>query len=913
MSTIPLTQRPFMPFITVILALLAALSRPGIIRAADPLPPMPAAVELSTGWTLQDEAKAPQTGDAVSQTAFTATGWYPATVPGTVLTTLVNNKVYPEPLYGENNRTTIIPDSLCRTSYWYRNAFTVPASYAERHVWLNFDGINYKAIVWVNGHKVGQIDGAFTRGVFEITSLVTPGKDAALAVEILPPPDPGTPLEQTVANGTGANGGILTKDGPTFLCTLGWDWIPGIRDRDMGIWQKVFLSSTGSFVIKDPLVTSDLPLPRTDSADLTLQATVQNVDAVARRGTFQAELDGVAFTAPVDLQPGESTTLKFDKNNTPSLHINNPKLWWPNGYGPQNLETFHLGVFPYGASSDIKDVQFGIRKITYDVPDSDNLTLTVNGVKIMCKGGDWGMDEAMKRNPRPRLEAQIRMHALANYNMIRNWVGQSTSEDFYELCDKYGIMLWDEFFQPNPSDGPNIPETADNNEVPMYLANVREKVLRFRNHPSIALWCGRNEGNPAPASVLEGIQAIMKELEPTRYFQASSTDGGGVKSGGPYSWRTPADYFNYPDTEAFKTELGSVSIPTVEAVQNMMPAKDWENLTPALNDDWAEHDLCFGAQSPKTRMYPTTIAARYGAWTGLQQFVRESQLANYEAYRALYEGRFAYMFRPCTGVLTWMSNPSQPSMVWQLYSYDLEPNASLFATRKACESVHIQLDQDDMSMNIINNTPKLLNGLKAWIRVINLDSTVAYDRQFPVRALPTAATNIGTITWPDAGKLSPVYFVKLVLLDGDNKVLSDNFYWQSQASHITDFTSLQTLPPVKLDASIARHDADGKCLLDVTLHNPTKTVALMAHVQLRRQNSNDRVLPVYYTDNYVSLIPGESTTFIVEAAAADLHGQNPLLVLDGWNTTADAASFTSGGPCAIAPNMNAIVPPATQP
>ena len=883
--------------------------RPRIAHAADAAL-IPITV-LSTGWTMQDQAKAPQTGDAVSQTNFAAADWYKATVPGTVLTTLVNNGVYPEPLYGENNRT--IPDTLCRTNYWYRNQFTVPADYAGRHIWLNFDGINYKANVWVNGQKAGEIHGAFTRGIFDITLLVAPGQPAALAVEILPPPHPGIPLEQTVINGTGPNGGILSEDGPTFLCTIGWDWIMGIRDRDMGIWQRVFLSCTGPLVIKDPLVTSDLPLPKTDSADLTLQATIENVTDAPQTGAFSFTLDGATVSSPISLAARESKTLNFDRNTTPSLHIANPKLWWPNGYGPQNLDSFHLVVTCAGATSDTQDVQFGIRKITYTVPDSENLTLSVNGVKIICKGGDWGMDEAMKRNPRQRLEAQIRMHALANYNMIRNWVGQSTSEDFYDLCDRYGIMLWDEFFQPNPSDGPNVLDTE------MYLANVREKVLRFRNHPCIALWCGRNEGEPAPQAVLDGLVAIMKELEPLRHFQPSSTDGAGVRSNGPYCWRTPQEYFTFPmdgpGVEAFKTELGSVSIPTMEAIQNMMPAMDWQNLTEALNDDFAQHDLCWGAQSPKDNMYPTVLTSRYGAWAGLPQFVREAQLANYEAFRAMYEGRFAYMFQPCTGVLTWMSNCSQPSMVWQLYSYDLEPNSSLFATRKACENVHIQLNQDDYGISVINHTPVMMDNLKAWVRIINLDGSVAYDRQFPAKALPTSANYVGTFTWPDASKLSPVVFVKLVLLDGANNVVSDNFYWQALPSHVTDFTSLQTLPQVKLDASITRRDANGKCLLDVTLRNPAKVVALMAHVQLRRQTTGDRVLPVYYTDNYISLLPDESATFTIEADAKDLAGQNPLLALDGWNTTIDPQTFTAGGPSAIAPNTAAIVKPrpAAQP
>ncbi len=183
--------------------------------------------------------------------------------------------------------------------------------------------------------------------------------------------------------------------------------------------------------------------------------------------------------------------------------MDKPRLWWPNGYGPQNLYKLHLRFEVDKQTSDASEVTFGVRKITYAVPDSDNLTISVNGARVFIRGGNWGLDEAMKRIPRERLDAQIHMHQLAGMNMIRNWVGQSTGEDFYELCDKYGLLLWDEFFQPNPGDGPN---PAD---LPTYLANVRDKILRFRNHPSIAVWCARNEGFP-PKEIDDALRVIMR-------------------------------------------------------------------------------------------------------------------------------------------------------------------------------------------------------------------------------------------------------------------------------------------------------------------------------------------------------------------------------------------------------------------
>ena len=879
----------FLPFLFVCGAFALFAAQP--VKATPPAASessLPKPVTIDSGWQLQDVAKAPETGAQVSSAKYKAKGWYQAVVPGTVLTTLVANKVYPEPLYGENNRPDRIPESLNKTSYWYRTTVTIPADYKGRHIWLNFDGINYSAEVWVNGAQVGTMRGAFKRGIFDISPQVKAGDRATIAVLIVPQPHPGDPAEHTIANGMVTNGGITAIDGPTFLSTISWDWLPGIRDRDSGIWAKVFLSSTGPVVVKDPLITTDLPLPKTDSTDIAIQTTLQNITDQPQKGTLHATFSGVAVQKEVELAPNSSQKVSLDPQSFPALRVANPKLWWPNGYGPQNLYDLHLSFEQESAASDSTTIPFGVRKITYSVPDSDNLTISVNGVRIFIRGGDWGLDEGLKRIPRERLEAQIRMHQMANMNLIRNWVGQSTGEDFYELCDKYGILLWDEFFQPNPSDGPNPTDLVT------YMANVRDKILRYRNHPSIAVWCARNEGFP-PKEIDDQLRVLMAELEPTRRYQPSSTSGAGVNSGGPYRWRTPREYYNF--TEAFKTEIGTTSIPTIESLQGMMPQKDWE----MIDDDWAEHDLAHGASAGDT--YPKTLADRYGKIANMADFVRKSQLANYEAYRAMYEGRNAKLFNPSTAVITWMSNPAQPSFVWQLYHHDLEPNSGLFAVQKSGEMVHIQLNEKTDSIEVINNQPEILTGATASVSIYNLDGQQAAKRDMPVTGPASTAIDLGSLEGPwDTPKLSDVHFVKLELKDKTGKLISQNFYWRGTTEHPDDLSALDQLKTVDLEASATRSDSAGKMLITLTLHNPGQQVALMTHAQLRRANSASpanpavaftnadplsnvtaRVLPVYYSDNYISLVPNESRTITIEAAIADLKGQSPQIALDGWN------------------------------
>jgi glycosyl hydrolase family 2/Ig-like domain-containing protein len=844
------------------------------------------------GWQMQDSAKVSAAAKIVSSAEFHTDGWYAATVPGTVLTTLVNNHVYPEPLYGENMRA--IPESLNKTSYWYRTTFAAPAGYKDRHIWLHFGGINYTAQIWINGHEAGNMRGAFIRGDFDISEFVKPGRSAILAVLVSPQPHPGVPHEHNVANGVGQNGGETAIDGPTFLSTIGWDWLPAVRDRDTGIWLPVTMNSTGPVVVKDPFVTADLAASH-ETADLHVSTTLENKSPVPVTGTLTGVIQlanakaqderEISFHKAVTISANGTEAIALDSQSTPELHITNPQLWWPNGYGPQNLYTLTLrfDIGPKSKTSDSATRQFGIRKIEYQVADSENLTLSVNGVRVMARGGNWGLDEGLKRISRERLDAQFHMHALANLNIIRNWVGQSTSPDFYDMADKYGILLWDEFFQPNPNDGPDV------TDIPTYIANVTDKVVRYRNHPSIAVWCARNEGYP-PKELDDMLKTLMGRLDPTRLYQSNSADGRGVSSHGPYYWRSPR--FFYAFNESFKTETGSVSIPTIESIQGMMPQKDWET----INDDWAQHDMAAGAQ--RGNEFPTTLAERYGHIRNLADFVQKGQLATYEAFRAMYEGRNAEMFKTTTGVITWMSHPAQPSFVWQLYHYDLEPNAALYAVKKAAETVHVQFNEENRGIEVVNNRPEALNGLNVSVLIYRFDGTLDSHETYSVAQVP-GSTTIKVAQIDVSARISPLYFIKLYLADSNDKLLSTNFYWQHVAQD--QFDGLIKLPRVVLEAEASSRTEGDNTVLTVTLHNNTNYIALLSHLQLHQKKSGRRVLPVFYSDNYISLVPGESSTVSIEAATKDLQGETPLIELDGYNVDVKPLD----GPVSIELNLNA--------
>lgn len=830
------------------------------------------------GWLKEDAAKQTQEGRVLSTLSYQPQKWYHATVPGTVLTTLVDNGVYAEPLYGENNRPEKIPEDLCHKDWWYRTVVNIPSDYNNKHVWLNFDGINYAADVWINGRRVGPIKGAFIRGIFDVTSYVKPGKEAVIAVRISPQINTGIPSEHAMGTVGGPCGGVGRLDGPTFGCANGWDWMSGIRDRNSGIWQKVFLSASGDVIIKDPLVLTDLPLPRTDLAYVTVHTSVQNTSEKVQKGVIKGRFGNITFEKQVELAPWRTQTITFEPKEFVQLKVANPKLWWPNGLGAPDLYSLHLSFENNGQLSDARDITFGIREIAYDAPGTDNLALSVNGVRVFCKGGNWGMDEALKRIPRDRLEAQVRMHREANFNMIRNWGGMSTSDDLYDLCDKYGILVWDEFFQFN---------SADPLDQDLYMANVRDKVLRIRNHPSIAVWCGRNEAQP-PKYLDDAVRYLLIELDPLRFYQPNSGGGRGCNSGGPYEWQTPVDYYKFSESkrfnkkESFKTEIGAMSVPTLESIQGMMPEKDWNSIT----DAWAEHNFTSGGG----RNLPKKMAQRYGKLMNVADFVRKAQMMNYEGYRAMYEGRMGQMFTPVQGILLWMSNPAQPSFVWQMYHYDLEPNASFFALKKACEHVHIQLNESDNGViQVVNHLPETLKGLKGKMTIYNLDGNIAAQKEYTVNATSCATTQLGKIEWP--ATLNTVHFVKLELCDAKGGLLSDNFYWRGAPTKPEDLTALETMPQVKLSAKTTSRFEDGKVYMDVTLRNPGKNIALMTHLQLRRAKSLERVLPVYYSDNYISLAPKEVKTITIEASESDLKGEKPLVWVDGWNVEVAQSAF----------------------
>ncbi len=879
---------------------------------------------LAHGWTLTPAPKVQATAEQISMPGYKTTGWMDATVPGTVLTTMVDRGLYPDPDYGLNNLA--IPESLNKQDYWYRMQFVAPRFAAGQHEVLTFNGINYAAEVWLNGHKLGSIRGAFIRGNFDVSGVLLPGKPNALAVRISPPPHPGIPNEQSILGGPGENGGIMCIDGPTFVATEGWDWIPGIRDRDTGLWQDVHLHATRSVKIGDPQVITTLPLPDTSRANVAITVPIANVAEAPVTVTVTASFGDVTVTKQVTAQPG-ANTVTFAPAEFPQLTVQHPHLWWPNGYGDPYLYTLHVDAKSAGGESDAKQLDFGIREVTYELSLLDGaghlrrvefsptdahalgqqvvdvshrgmreipggwaaslmpgaekspaihalddlqmtpyLVIKVNGVRIAARGGNWGMDDARKRVSRERLEPYFRLHRDAHVNIIRNWVGQSTEETFYELADKYGLMVWNDFWDSTEN------YNAEAEDPALFLANARDTIAHYRNHPSIVMWCGRNEGVPQPI-ISNGLDELVRTLDGTRYYSPSS-NAVNLQVSGPYKYQDPTRYYTVLN-KGFSVETGTPSLSTLESFQHWIPKADqWP-----VSDDWAYHDW-HQSGNGETAPFMAEVSKEFGAATSLEDFERKAQMLNYVDHRAIFEGFNAHLWSPNSGRMLWMTQPAWPSNEWEILSSDYDTQASFYGVKEACEPVHVQLDLSNGTVAVVNTTTAALTGVTVSAQVDSVDNKVLYSQQQTLSATEDATTNAFTLHLaPMMG--TGVVFVELQLKDASGKLLSRNLYWLGADS--ASYRALNTLPEGTLEtAATGTSQADGFRHIAVTLKNTGAAAILQAKLTLENASDGSRILPAYYSDNYVSLLPGESRMVTIDYPQDAAKGA-ARLGLRGWN------------------------------
>lgn len=843
-----------------ILSELEVMGRGGLLPRAAAMPEAAGGrLTLSGGgWQLQRASEVQAGGVEIASPAYKAEGWVRATVPGTVLTSYKNVGALADPNYADNQ--LMISESFFNSNFWYRNEFQLPQSFKRDRVFLNFDGINWKANVYLNGKQVGRLEGAFIRGKFDVTDCVKEGTNV-LAVEIIKNAHIGA-IKEKNKQSTDFNGGILGADNPTFHATIGWDWIPTMRGRNIGIWNDVFLTTTGKVTVQDPYVQTQLALLDTTQARLTAEVVVKNHDGRDVSGVLQGKVGDVTFEQPVELRAGEERTVVFDADRFPQLQVKNPRLWWPNGYGTPYLYDANF-TFKVGEEvSDARDFKVGIRQMTFN-EDGGVLNLYVNGRRFIGRGGNWGFSESNLNYRGREYETAVAYHADMNFTMLRNWVGMIGDEELYDACDKYGIMIWQDFWLANPADGPD-PYYPD-----MFIANAEDYVKRIRSHASIGLYCGRNEGFP-PETIDKALRRIVKEEHPGMHYISSSADD--VVSGhGPYRMLPAKTYFTLETgNDKFHSERGMPNVLTYESfLRTYSPEGIWPQ-----SDQWGMHDYTLeGAQGATS--FNEIIATGYGQPESAKEFADLAQWVNYDGHRSLFESRSKNRM----GLLMWMSHSCWPSMVWQTYDYYFEPTAAYFAIKKASEPLHIQWNPATDEVEVVNYHAGLRPGLKARVQVLNMDATVAWEKEVTVDSREDTTEKCIKLEFPDG--LSQVHFIKLTL-EENGKAVSENFYHRSKVEN--NYQALKQLPKVSLRAQ-TQYDKgdDGEWKAEVTVENRSDAPALMVRLNIVGDKDGKQFLPIFYSDNYFALLPGETKVVRVHWKDVDTRGNAPLLKVSGYN------------------------------
>ncbi|MBR9998569.1 MAG: glycosyl hydrolase [Cyclobacteriaceae bacterium] len=851
---------------------------------------------LNHGWKCRNILSVNATGEEVSKSGFETGDWLPATVPGTVLTTLLNNELIPDPFYGMNNE--LIPDiydtGIEHYTYWFINDFEETYPAGQGQVWLHFRGVNYSCDIFLNGEKVNQTRhrGMFLRQTYNITRLLSREGNNRLAVIVYPPDPPGNP------NGGQGGDGVIGKN-VTHQYVAGWDWIQPVRDRNTGIWDEVIIERTGLIDIKNPHIITLVPGQRNPEDEISEPAVIRvsaeliNSSIEDISGTLQYRIGDELNTLEVLVPADSNFTVLF-----PDLEFRDPDLWWPNGYGPPNLYTMEMEFITRDDKiSDAEEVTFGIREISTGWNAfTRSRQIYVNGQPIFIKGGNWIISDAMLRFSEERYDAEIRFHRDMNLNLIRIWGGAITERPaFYNSCDKYGILVWQDFWMTGDCNGRwQDPRKKDDQWVrkkypddhDLFVVSVIDQVKMIRNHPSLAIWCGGNEIGP-PEDIVKIMKDTLKSgLDGTRLFIESSTSGEmyfnsrGGTGDGPYGIQE-TEVFWEEKSFPFNPELGSVGTGDLASLKRFIP--DSSLIVPGHYEPQDEENSRWARIEPVWRYHKYlpygNFIERYGEARDVREFSNIAQLINYDQYRAMAEGFSSHMWEWYTGFIIWKTQNPWTALRGQMYDWYLDPNAGLYGLHHGSEPLHIMYNPVTHMIMVVNNSFKYYRDVMVIADSYDQDgkSTRLYQQMAdiePVSIKNCQSIGRGLIS-QRAGKGA---FLSLKLLKSKDEALSENLYWLPDSTG--NYPFLHELPATTVDAE-ARKLEKGKIELKLSNH-AEKPMAFFIRLSLVDGETHERLLPVFYSDNYISLEPAAENTVILDYPS-DKDRDNLKIMMEGWN------------------------------
>jgi exo-1,4-beta-D-glucosaminidase len=862
-------------------------------------------------WLIQSSSKAQASGAEVSSSGFSTKDWYPVSGRATVMAGLLESGKYENVFYSDNLRAAAEPESsgvAFVVPWWYRTEFTVVED--GQHTLLRIKGMIPSADVWLNGNLVAEhttVAGAYPVHELDVTRWVHAGTNV-LALRVYPG-DPRTDL------------------------TIGWvDWNPTPPDNNMGPWRGVEIVRTGPVQIRFPQVTSKLSLPDLSAGDslanrsviasaaLTVKMEARNLDTSAHDATIDGVVAGVSLRQTIHLAPGETKTVLFSPTSDPALNLQHPQVWWPVGMGAHPLYQLEMNAAVDGAISDKTSATFGVRSVSSYLTKQGYIQFVINGKPVLIRGAGWAPDMFLRDDPK-RMEAEFSYVLNLGLNTIRS-EGKLEDARFYDLADRDGIMIlagweccdkWESAAQTG-----GAPWDASDEKVA--AASMASEARLLRNHPSVIGFLIGSDNAP-PASIAKMyVDTLHAEDWPLPIVSAAVPQGtevtgpSGMKMAGPYSWIPPAYWYadKLGGAFGFDSEVSAgASIPLLEDLTRMLAPQELEALWkyPALRQYHASAAWStFATITP----FSDALAKRYGAPKSLEDFVAKSQLENYDNVRAQFEAFNAHMgaANPSTGVIYWMLNNAWPSLHWHLYDYFLNPAGAYFGASKANEPVHIQYSYDTRAIVLVNHTLAAARGLRASIRVRNLDGSMAYERRLPSIDVAGNSARQAAIL-PALTGLSRTYFIELELSSAKGESVSRNVYWLSTQTdeldwahsnwyltpltEYADLTPLQSLPAAtsEVRATMRHEGVEDIATVTLTVPRSSKAVALFQHVSIKRSAGGELMLPILWSDNDVTLWPGQSLTLTAHVATAGAAtsvvpaggslANRSVVEVSGWN------------------------------
>jgi beta-mannosidase len=559
----------------------------------------------------------------------------PATVPSSVHGALEKAGRIPDPKHGRNDA---IANQQSFKTWWLRRRFARPKGDDHR---LVFDGVALHCTVWLNGERLGEHEGMFGGPFFNVGHLLRDQNE--LVVKIDPAPLSGQPFP-------GENAGW--KQTVCFNNVYGWHYsnIPAL-----GIWRSVRLETAPTVKF------AATPFVATENLDGRIRIVI---DLVGPDTGFSGKI--TAIICPENFQ-GQPLSLELPVETTHARHrvriaskIPDARPWWPNGYGEQALYQLTVQFTPHANGvADRRQTIFGIRTIEMAPlppgkhPQFYNWTFVINGRPMFIKGTGWcTMDSSMDFS-RGRYERFLKLAMDENCQMVRAWgSGMPETDDFYDLCDRLGIMVMQEW-----------PTGANSHEVQPYAAleeTVRLNTLRLRNHPSLAMWGGGNESDDPFGAAIDMMGRYAIELDGTRPFHRAEPWGGSSHNYRCWWSKAHLDY-NLTLTSVFFGEFGIASLPVCESVQRYLPQGETNAWPPPAGGSFEHHTPVFNTADDMARLRQYSGYVSEGKT--MQRFITGSQIAQCVALRHTLE-RARTRWPDCTGSLLYKLNDNYPAVSW---------------------------------------------------------------------------------------------------------------------------------------------------------------------------------------------------------------------------------------------------------